>query len=110
MKPALWLLAAALPLAAQPKLLVNAQTDTRSAASGLEREYRTLLAAQPQPADALVGLGLRDRRDQRARIGVPGIGEQLGGRAGFDDLAEIHHQHAIAQQAHDIEVVADKQV
>jgi len=50
MKPALWLLAAALPLAAQPKLLVNAQTDTRSAASGPEREYRTLLAAQPQPA------------------------------------------------------------
>src|SRR5947209_7023232 len=50
MKRALWVLAAALPLAAQPKLLVNAQTDMRSAASGLEREYRTLLAAQPQPA------------------------------------------------------------
>src|ERR1041384_2574042 len=50
----LCLLAAALAYlpgaAAQPKLLINAQTDTRSAASGLEREYRTLLAAQPQPA------------------------------------------------------------
>jgi hypothetical protein len=46
---ALWLMAA-LPLAAQPKLLVNAQTDTRSAASGLEGTYRALLAAQPQPA------------------------------------------------------------
>jgi hypothetical protein len=50
MKRAIWVLAAALPLAAQPKLLVNAQTDTRSAAAGLEREYRTLLASQPQPA------------------------------------------------------------
>jgi hypothetical protein len=50
MTRALLLLVAALPLAAQPKLLLNAQTDTRSAASGLEREYRTLLAAQPQPA------------------------------------------------------------
>jgi HEAT repeats len=50
MTRALWLLAAALPLAAQPKLLVNAKTDTRSAASGLEREFKGLLAAQPQPA------------------------------------------------------------
>jgi hypothetical protein len=50
MKRAWWVLAAALPLAAQPKLLINAQTDTRSAAAGLEREYRSLLAAQPQPA------------------------------------------------------------
>src|SRR3954466_12022000 len=50
MKRAIWVLAAALPLAAQPKLLVNAQTDTRSAAAGLEREYRTLLGSQPQPA------------------------------------------------------------
>jgi hypothetical protein len=43
-------MAAALPLAAQPKLLINAQTDTRSAASGLESAYRALLNAQPQPA------------------------------------------------------------
>jgi hypothetical protein len=50
MKLALWLAAAALPLAAQPKLLVNAQVDTRSAAAGLEGAFRPLLAAQPQPA------------------------------------------------------------
>ena len=47
---AFWLMAAALPLASQPKLLINAKLDTRSAAAGLEREFRTLLAAQPQPA------------------------------------------------------------
>jgi hypothetical protein len=50
MKAALWLLAAAASLGAQPKLLINAQTDTRSAAAGLEREFNTLLAAAPQPA------------------------------------------------------------
>ena len=50
MTRALWLMAAALPLAAQPKLLINAKVDTRSAAAGLEREFRTLLTAEPQPA------------------------------------------------------------
>jgi len=49
MKPAIAVLAA-LPLMAQPKLLVNAKVDTRSAAAGLEREFKTLLTAQPQPA------------------------------------------------------------
>jgi hypothetical protein len=51
MTRALWVFVAALPLAAQPpKVLVNAQTDTRSAAQGLEREFRSLLTTQPQPA------------------------------------------------------------
>jgi hypothetical protein len=50
MKRALWLIAVALPLAAQPKLLVNAKLDTRPAAAGLEQTFRPLLAAQPQPA------------------------------------------------------------
>ncbi len=43
-------MAAALPLAAQPKLLTNAKVDTRSAAGGLEHEFRQLTAAQPQPS------------------------------------------------------------
>jgi hypothetical protein len=54
-KTALWLLAAALllgaqPLAAQPKLLLNGQVDTRSVAAGLDGMFRSLVAAQPQPA------------------------------------------------------------
>ena len=43
-------MAAALPLAAQPKLLVNAKLDTRTAAAGLEQTFRPLVTAQPQPA------------------------------------------------------------
>lgn len=50
MKRAIWLMAAALPLAAQPKLLINAQVQTHSAAAGLESQFKALLAAQPQPA------------------------------------------------------------
>ena len=44
------LVAAALPLTAQPKLLVNAKVDTRSASAGLEGQFRALLGTLPQPA------------------------------------------------------------
>jgi hypothetical protein len=47
---ALLLAASALPLLAQPKLLVNAQVDARDAAAGLRQAVEGLLAAQPQPA------------------------------------------------------------
>jgi hypothetical protein len=78
MKPALWLFAAAAALSAQPKLLVNAKTDTRSAAAGLEREFKSLTAAEPQPAWVgysvpiirNVGLGCEYVRDGGASAGV----------------------------------------
>ncbi len=50
MKTTLCLLAFCAALAAQPKLLVNAQLDTKSAGGGLEAAFRPLLTAQPQPA------------------------------------------------------------
>ena len=50
MRPILWVIAAVLPLGAQPKLLVNAKLDTRSAAAGLEQAFRPLVMALPQPA------------------------------------------------------------
>ena len=50
MRAALLLLAAALPAAAQPRKLVNAQVDTRSASAGLESVFRQLITTQPQPA------------------------------------------------------------
>ena len=45
---AVWALAGL--LGAPPKLLVNAQVETRSASGGLESVFRPLLTAQPQPA------------------------------------------------------------
>src|SRR5450631_323891 len=50
MRLCLWVMAAVLPLGAQPKLLVNAKLDTRSAAAGLEQTFRPLVTALPQPA------------------------------------------------------------
>lgn len=50
MNAAVWAIAAALPLAAPPKLLVNAQLETGSASGGLERAFRPLVSAQTQPA------------------------------------------------------------
>ncbi|MEO8593096.1 MAG: HEAT repeat domain-containing protein [Candidatus Solibacter sp.] len=50
MKLLLCLMSAALPLAAQPKLLVNAKPDTRPVPAGLEQTFRPLVTAQPQPA------------------------------------------------------------
>ncbi len=77
MSPLLWLIAAALPLAAQPKLLVNAKPDTRSAAAGLEQTFRPLVAAQPQPAwiaysvpSARVNIGCDYVRDGWSQPGV----------------------------------------
>jgi len=69
MRSALCLIAAALPLLGQPKLLVNAQADTRSAAAGLDAALRPLIAA-PAPAwiaysvpSTRVGLGCDYVRD-----------------------------------------------
>ena len=77
MRPILWLMAAALPLAAQPRLLVNAKLDTRSAAAGLEQTFRPLVAAQPQPAwiaysvpSTRVNLGCDYVRDGWSQPGV----------------------------------------
>lgn len=50
MKRALWLLAAAVSLGAQPKQVMNAKLDTQSAAGGLETAFKAALAAQPQPS------------------------------------------------------------
>jgi hypothetical protein len=78
MRLALWLAAAALPLAGQPKLLVNAQTDARSAAAGLEREFRTLVSAQPQPAWIGYAVPVLRGRSLGCEIVSPGGGSAPG--------------------------------
>src|SRR5215475_11285372 len=50
------------------------------------------------------------RRQQRARVGMLRIAIDAVDRTDLDDLAEIHHQYAIADVAHDVEVVADEYV
>ncbi len=49
-------------------------------------------------------------REQRPRIGVGRIAEQGGCRPTLDNLAEIHHRHAIRDTADDVEIMRDQQV
>ena len=51
----------------------------------------------------------RHGRDQRARVGVRWRLQHAIDRAGLDDLAQVHHQHAVGDMAHHREVVRDEQ-
>ena len=74
---------------------------------GIDRAHR--LAGQPQPLRA-VCVEPRDGRHQCLGVRVERMLEYLGGRPGFDDFAEIHHQHAIANQPHHGKVVGNEQI
>jgi hypothetical protein len=75
MKPVLCLITTVLSLAAQPKLLVNAQTDVKSAAAGLEQTLRPLISAQPawiaySVPSVRTGLGCDYVRDGWSQPGI----------------------------------------
>lgn len=38
------------------------------------------------------------------------VAEHAFGRTGFDDLTQIHHHDAVAEQAHHVQVMADEKV
>src|SRR5262245_44671112 len=67
------------------------------------------LAAPPQ-ASAAVALRARNRRHQRLRVWMQWAFEHLARRPELDDLAEVHHQHAIAQQAYDAQIVRHEEI
>jgi hypothetical protein len=69
MTRALWLFSALLPLAAQPKLLINAQVDTRAVSAGLDQELRRLVAAASQPAGQPAWIGYSVPASRTARLG-----------------------------------------
>ena len=51
---------------------------------------------------------LRDRAEQALRVRVPRVREQLVGRRGLDDPAEVHDRHAVADVPDDGHVVRDR--
>ena len=53
---------------------------------------------------------VRDRRQQFLCIGVLRITQDLFGRALLDDPSRPHHDDAITEQAHHIQVVGDEQI
>src|SRR4051812_49061651 len=83
--------------------------DLDGAAVGLDRAARMEMAARwrvERAGDLALGLGARrnhgavervgDRRDQRPRIGMTRVLEDLLPIALLDDAAEIHHRHPVA--------------
>src|SRR5258708_7136082 len=59
---------------------------------------------------ALARIHRRPGREQRLRVGMLRAAVDRLDRPELDDLAEIHHQHAIAEILHDVEVVADEAI
>ena len=83
----------------------NRQPDGGSIGLGYVAEQLDPLAG-PLP----VGIGNRDRREQRLGVWVRRRAVDLVPRADLDDLAEIHHGDAIGDVADDGQVVGDEQV
>ena len=53
-------------------------------------------------------VGHRHGRHQRAGVRMPRVRVELRRVGVLDDLAEVHHGHAVAHVAHDREVVGDE--
>src|SRR5262249_7895180 len=82
---------------------------------GMATRRRIERARHPAPGLRLGGDGgsvewVRNRGDQRARVGMAWILEDFLPAALLDDAAEIHHGDAIADMLHHAEIVADHDV
>jgi hypothetical protein len=55
------------------------------------------------------GYETRDGFQQRARVGMPRIGEELVCRGFLDDATEVHHGDVVAKVANDGQVVRDEE-
>src|SRR6516225_10879043 len=60
-----------------------------------------------QRARVLVGMRIREAREQAARVGMAAMGEDRGGRALVDDLARVHDSEAITGAQQQREIVRD---
>src|SRR5438270_840453 len=56
----------------------------------------------------LLGVEARDRAEQRPRVGMLRVREDVGGRSRLDDLAGVHHDQALAHAGDHAEVVRDQ--
>ena len=56
-----------------------------------------------------LGVGLEGSGEKRLRVRMLRPREQLLSRSDLDDLAEVHHRHAVAQELDGGEIVADEE-
>ena len=57
---------------------------------------------------AALGLGMRERVEKRARVGMPRLCEQLLRRTGLDDPPRVEDRDVVGDRAEDAEVVRDE--
>src|SRR5882757_614495 len=65
-----------------------------------------------QPQSPAFHAPLRDGRgrEQRPRVGMPGIAEEALRRSDLDDAAQIHHRDTVGDVLDDLQVVADEEI
>jgi len=81
----------------------------KAALVGIGVDRAAGFATEMRPRRSFAG-AVGNGRDQGLGVGMTGMIENRGGRPLFHDLAEIHDQDAIAEDAHDVEIVGDEDV
>src|SRR5262249_48785079 len=98
----------------QARLLLGAALEREraarmKAASGRRIDRARHIALQHGARAPARGIGERHGGEQRPRIGVLASAMKLSGGGDLDDLAEIHHRHAIADVLDHPQVMGDEQ-
>src|SRR5882757_1331386 len=79
--------------------------------AGIRRVDRARdLALKPQSLAFHAPLRDRRSREQRTRVGMPGIAEDALRRSDLDDAAQIHHRDTVGDVLDDLQVVADEEI
>ena len=80
------------------------------AATSLSGSGRKRAASNGIRSQSIAGLQPRNRRQQRLRVRMRRRREERLGRRHFDEPAAIHHGHAIADLAHQPQIVRDEEI
>src|SRR5699024_10390674 len=104
-----------LSLAASPACRIQSLVQRASAHEGTARNFVGRAGKIPRENDAFscafyMGVGYGDRRQQRLRVGVLRVVEDLVDVTELDELSEIHHGDAISEVPDDGEIVGDEEV
>src|SRR5262249_19551814 len=98
----------------EPRLLLGAALEREraarmKAASGRRIDRARHVALQHGARPSARGIGERHGGKERPRIGVLARAVELCGGSDLDDLAEIHHRHAVADVLDHPQVVGDEE-
>ena len=86
------------------------RTTRPEAASGRRVERAGHVSLEDDALPARSGLRQRDRGEQRLRVWMARVGEELALVRIFHDASEVHHRHACGDVLYDREIVCDENV